>query len=323
MRRANLCLAIAITLIVLVTCGSLTLLKATRPLIVTTTSVLGTIVKDLVGDLADVEIIASPAVCPAHYDVRPSDVDAFRRADVILTHGFEPWVRDLRESSGTQAPVVAIKGDWNTPESLRQLYRAVANELKKHLNLDIDKRLATCLKAINETEAWLRSLAQESGFLGKPVVVMRWQRPFVEFLGFKVVASYGPPEMITAKEYDEVINNASKEHALLVIDNMQSGTSLGEKIATTIGASHVALTNFPLINPETRNVTEMMKYNARLLVDALKRAEVEIRLSEIRNELELWRGIATATGCSTIILAIALGILAVRLKKVRGGRQSH
>ncbi|RLE74320.1 MAG: manganese transporter, partial [Thermoprotei archaeon] len=60
-----------------------------RPVVVCTTTVLASMVRDLAGDLVVIEVIASPAVCPAHYDVKPSDVEAFGRADLILAHGIE------------------------------------------------------------------------------------------------------------------------------------------------------------------------------------------------------------------------------------------
>jgi hypothetical protein len=58
---------------------------------------------------------------------------------------------------------------------------------------------------------------------------MQWQKGFVEFLGFKVLVTYPPPEMVSAKKYEEILKNGTG--AKLVIDNLQSGTEFGEKIA--------------------------------------------------------------------------------------------
>lgn len=61
-----------------------------KPLVITTTSILGSIVRDIAGGNVDVIILVSPTICPRHYDVRPSDVWSLENADIILYHGFEP-----------------------------------------------------------------------------------------------------------------------------------------------------------------------------------------------------------------------------------------
>ncbi len=299
-----------------------------KPIVVATTSVLASIVRDLAGDKVVVEIVASPAVCPAHYDVKPSDVEKFRRASLILYHGFEPWVKDLVKASGTRAPLVRVSGPWNTPDRLKRMYVEVAKALEKYLGIDVNERLQRCLRAIDETGRWLKEFAREHGFVGIPVVVMLWQKPFVSYLGFKVVAVYGPPERVTPSELSKVIENATKARALLVIDNLQSGTDLGRKIAEEVGAIEVALTNFPGVAPGVSNVTEMMKYNAKLLAQALEAAgwrssvkELRSEVTELRHELALassevesWRMAFVASAAVNVVLAIIVAILYKRLR---------
>ncbi len=230
--------------------------------IVCTTTVISSIVEDLTGEKCDV--IASPTVCPAHYDIKPSDVEKVREADVIICHGFEPWVDELVKSSGKNITVIKIPGPWNSPDLLRDKYVRIASELEK---LGYHVELERCLKAINETESYLKRFAKEHGFVGTPVVCMQWQKGFVEFLGFKILATYPPPEMISAKKYEEVIQKG--KGSKLVIDNLQSGTELGEKIAKELGAVEVAISNFPIEG----NVTSMMIDNAKKLAEALERSE--------------------------------------------------
>ncbi|MDI3501960.1 MAG: zinc/manganese transport system substrate-binding protein [Archaeoglobi archaeon] len=227
--------------------------------IVCTTTVLGSIVEDLTGERC--EVIASASVCPAHYDIKPSDVEKVKEADVILCHGIEPWVDELVKSSGREIKVVKISGAWNTPEALREMYIKVAEALEE---AGYEVNLEKCLESVNQTESYLKEFAEENGFVGTPVVCMQWQASFLRFLGFEVVATYPPPEMISAKKYEEILNNATG--AKLVVDNLQSGTDFGRELAEKLGAKHAAISNFPLEG----NVTEMMIENARTLADALK-----------------------------------------------------
>ncbi|RLF14300.1 MAG: hypothetical protein DRJ66_06290 [Thermoprotei archaeon] len=281
-----------------------------KPIIVCTTSVLASVAKDLVGDSAIVEVIASPAVCPAHYDVKPSDVEAFKEADLILMHGIEPWVEELRKASGSNAPVIKIPGPWNTPDALKSVYERVAKAIEENLGLDVKLRLERCIKAIDDTANYLKAYAEVHNFTGVPVVCMAWQIDFIKFLGFRIVASYGPPERVTAKEYEEIIKNATEAHAILVIDNVQSGTELGKKIALEIGGVEVALTNFPNMTPELNNMTMVMKWNAERLAEALTMAELKGRISTLKERLETYK---TATyvliAITTVLIIVTTGIV--------------
>ncbi|RLI02185.1 hypothetical protein DRO30_03015, partial [Candidatus Bathyarchaeota archaeon] len=235
--------------------------------VVCTTTVLASIVEDLSGEKC--EVIASPTVCPGHYDIRPSDIEKVKDANVIFAHGFEPWVDELVNASKSEARVVKVPGPWNTPKTLKDKYIKIAGELEK---LGYEVNLEKCLNSINKTESYLKTFAANNGFVNTSVICMQWQKGFIEFLGFKILATYPPPEMISAKKYEEIIQKG--KDAKLVIDNLQSGTELGEKIAKEIGAVEVALSNFPMEG----NVTTMMIQNAEKLANALKTTE-EVKVS--------------------------------------------
>ena len=52
--------------------------------IVCTTNVLGSIVKQYVGNQTEVVVLAQPGLCPADYDMKPSDIEAVSRARVLF-----------------------------------------------------------------------------------------------------------------------------------------------------------------------------------------------------------------------------------------------
>jgi len=238
--------------------GVLTALTATVwARVICSTAALGAIYEDLTGDKC--EVIAPPTVCPGHYDVRPGDVEKARQAELILSHGVEPWVRELSKVSG--AKVLEVTGGWNNPPELKETYISLAHELQ---GLGRRVNLEGCLRRVEEIEKELMRLAEEFGFKGVPVVAMKWQKPFLEYLGFRVLAFYPPPEMVSAKLYEEVLEKG--RGAELVVDNLQSGSELGEKIAKKLGASHVVLSNFPLEG----SLEAMMLQNAQRLAEALQ-----------------------------------------------------
>jgi len=292
--------------------------RGEKPLVVTTTSVLASIVMDLAGDLVEVKYLVSPSMCPGHYDVKPGDVETIRSASLILAHGMEwsGWLRDLIETANQTGdlyvPIRNITGPWNSPSMLKQRYSAVANVLEEVLGLSLDDKLSECLAAIDAVDEELKDYAKDYGFNNTPVVVMLWQVGFVSYLGFKVVAIYGPPEYLSTEDIIEIENNATKYGARLIIDNLHSGVDVGAKIAEDVGAVHVVLINFPEVVPGINNVTEMMLYNAKILADGLNKYETIKEMSSLKQEVELWKYVSW--GCLFVIM-IETALIIVMVKR--------
>ncbi|RLI36402.1 metal ABC transporter substrate-binding protein, partial [Candidatus Bathyarchaeota archaeon] len=58
-----------------------------KPLVVCTTTILSSFAEQVGGEYVTVISIVPPDVCPAHYDITPSDVYAVSRASLILYSG--------------------------------------------------------------------------------------------------------------------------------------------------------------------------------------------------------------------------------------------
>ena len=240
-----------------------------KPVIVCSTSVFSSIVEDMVGDTCYVITIVPPGMCPGHYDVKPSDVYAVQVADLIFYHGFEQWMEDLIESTGTNATVVKVGGNWNTPDEAKYYMSCVVGNLSLVLGADYNSTLTAMLNAVDAVAEEILQEAEQRGVSSVNVICMQWQEPFVSWVGFNVVDTYGPPELVSTQKIAELVSVGTEQEAKLVIDNLQSGTWLGDQVADEIGAVHVVLTNFPDSIPEAGNLTEMFKYNAEQLFDGL------------------------------------------------------
>jgi len=344
MRGKGLSLLLAALVLLLAVVVMVVDAQPEKPVVVASTTVLASIVEDLAGDQVTVEYIALPSVCPAHYDVKPSDAEKLTKAALVLSHSIEPWIDKLVSASGSKARV--FKGlcrSWSTPTDLKNCYIQVADVLKRDLNVPVDERLNRSLEAIDRVAQYLKNYSKENGFEGTPVVVMRWQGSYISYLGFKVVASYGPPETVSLKEYSSVVNNATQARALLVIDNLPSGAELGMKIAREVGAVEVALHNFPKAAPEISNVTSMWVYNAKLLANALKSVKVAVEARsqaanatstiemltsavealrdqnlKLRKDVDALAMYLSISAVLNTILIVALAIALIKLKGVKG-----
>ncbi len=319
MKKAIPTIILVILLIAFLNTSHVALASNDKPLVVCTTSVLASIVRDLAGESVDVKYIVSPSLCPGHYDVKPGDVETIKSADLILAHGMEwkfGWLKSLVEAANQtgelKAYIANVTGAWNTPPALRSMYEKVASLLFEALGLNVSANLSKCLSAIDNVEAELRNIARENEFNETPVACMLWQESFVEYLGFDVVASYGPPEKLSVKDIENVEKNITEREAKLVIDNMHSGVDIGEKISEDTGAIHVILINFPESVVGVSNITDMMLYNARILADSLKYYEYKAEIDVYKADVNLWRGATIGVTLLAIVEGIALVLLVRR-----------
>jgi zinc/manganese transport system substrate-binding protein len=87
--------------------------------LVATTTQLADIARNVTGDRAEVHGILTPASDPHEYEPRPSDAEAVAEADLILKSGgdLDAWVDQLVESSGSDAPVLALIDSMQTVEA--------------------------------------------------------------------------------------------------------------------------------------------------------------------------------------------------------------
>ena len=277
-----------------------------KPVVVATTSVIGSVVKDLAGDRVDLYIIVSPAICPAHHDVKPSDVYTFSKASLILYHGFEPWVKDLYEASGSKAKLVKISGPWNTPDGIKSYYEKVASTLREELGIDVSDRLDQVLPKIDSLAEKLKSEAEKVGVSRVKVIAMKWVEGFVKWLGFEVVADFGPPEKLSSADVEKLVKTGKSEGVMLVISNLQSGVKFGESLASEIGASHIILTNFPWTDPDLKTLMDVLERNAERLMRGVELYQVKSITTRLESELNLYRVLSYCLIAIAMIEAIFL-----------------
>jgi len=249
---------------------------AAEPIVVTTHAVFGEIAQAIGDGEIDVVTIIPPGFCPAHYDLRPSDIAAFAKADLVFYSGFEAWVDTLLSAIGDENTAVPLPGPWNTPEAAAAKAEAIAAALVDRFPdraetfranaADYEARLA-------ELADSLRDEAEAHGVDGIPVVCMEWQADFVSWLGFDIVATYPMPEGLSIRDLDELADAGRKAGAILVIDNWQSGTEFGEKLAEQIGAVHIVLSNFPGFPPEAETLIGLFSHNAQALFESIEPAD--------------------------------------------------
>ena len=280
----------------------------TTTTIVCTNSILADFTSNILTDNVTIEYIMPAGVCPAHFDTSPSDVSLITSADIIISLGWEPWLESLLESSGN-TDVKQIKcsqlGEWNIPSGAIKYVEKIRDEISLLLpeyNDTIQANTQAYLTEINGTAEYLQSIIISNGSVGKEVICMQWQKDFVEWLDLNVSYSYASPESLSVQDELDIINAASSGDICAVIDNLQSGTDFGARVASESGASHIIFTNFPGAIPGTDTYLEMIIYNTNQLTEGIEAYEYKQGgLQELESQIS---GLEVQRNASLVIAAM-------------------
>jgi len=246
--------------------------------VVTTTSLIASIVERVGGDKVDVANIIPPAQCPGHFDVKPSDMKVLSDAKLFLMHGWqgEMFSTDLINSANNpELKVVAlnIPGNWMTPTVQAQAVGNITSTLVEmdpqnasYYQSNAESELADISAKDNELKTKLAAgnLTQFNVLCDEQITGL------VQWAGFNVVTSYPRPEDISAKQMQELIDQGKQAGVVIVIGNLQSGTSdAGVTMASGIGAVQVTLSNFPGGFDNTATWEKAIEKDVDLMLEAV------------------------------------------------------
>jgi zinc transport system substrate-binding protein len=220
-----------------------------KRVIVTSDTILSCITTSLLpSDRYSIESILPPGQCPGHYDVKLSDIEKMKKADLIVSFRGMSFMNKAGADSGTQLPVDTERRNWMAPDSYLHGLSLLADGLSKHFPEDKNRIMSRKEDAIREVRADANLLIQrikKAGLFGKPIIASSMQKEPLEWMGFRVVGEYGRPEAMSAREVVRLSKTGRENHVIIIVDNLQSGPEAGKGIAETLGVPHVVLTNFP------------------------------------------------------------------------------
>ncbi|MBN1245413.1 zinc ABC transporter substrate-binding protein [Candidatus Bathyarchaeota archaeon] len=291
---------------------------ADKPIIVCTTSAVGSVVEEFVGDTADVLVLVRPGLCPADFDMKPGYIDAVSKAQILFKQNItgEFWLAGLLEASGnSDLTVVAIPGVYNTPAGAKSYIRGVGGNLSEILGLDLDAKTAEMLSDVDEVSSLMTNQAATVDASNVKVICMGWLKTFIESAGFTVVATFNPPETLSAGDITSLLETAQSEGVALVVDNLQIDTEFGAGIASQVGAEHVVLTNFPGAVPNTETLPEMLQYNAEQLFNGTVTWKATSTLKAEKVDLQNQVAIFQIAAALAAIAAVAEAVLLYAKRK--------
>ena len=264
-------------------------------------------------------MLVQPGLCPADFDMKPGYVVAVSKATILFKQDIpgEFWLAGLLEVAGnSNLTVVAISGAYNTPEGAKNYIRGVGGNLSQILDIDLDSKISEMLTDVDDVSSWMASQAETLQASNVKVICMSWLETFIESAGFNVVATYNPPETLSAGDITALLETAQTEGVALVVDNLQIDVEFGAGIASQVGAEHVVLTNFPGAIPDTETLSKMLEYNAEQLFNATitwrTTSPLKTEIVDLQNQVAIFQ---ITTSLALVVVAVEAVLLYTKRKR--------
>jgi len=222
---------------------------AARPVVVVTTSMGATAVRDLAGDAVDVETLMPPGTCPGQFDLEPRQVRRVQAAALIIRHSMQRFLDERFAAAGVREDVsvaLSFGGPFTVPSNYARFCEEAAMELSRRvpsLAETVSERLPAIRARAAETEEVIRRDA--AGLAGVRVVAAAYQADFLRWLGIDVVATLPPGDDPAPQALIGAISVGRERGAVLVVGNVQNGRRVPAAVAEAIGVPLVMLSNFP------------------------------------------------------------------------------
>ena len=279
--------------------------KSSQKTIVVTYSILGSVVKDLVGDKALVIVSMPNGQDPHEWEPSAKDIETLTKADLIVQNGLgleggmekalaqakEAGVRFFTASdhipvrhvgpgegipSGDpdQAAGAADPHLWMDPVDMKSIVDALAAQVKTDLGIDDlserAKDLDARLDSLNqEVEAVVNTLPENNRKLVTGHESMGY---FAQRYGFKLVGAIIPSitsqAEVSASDLAELKKLITDNHVKAIFTELGTPAAVSDAIGKETGVKVVELTTHSL--PEDGSYFTFMRNLAKVIVDGLK-----------------------------------------------------
>jgi len=244
--------------------------KTLRGIVTSDTLLSGMIASLLPPNRYSIKAILPPGQCPGHYDVKLSDIEKMKKADLIVSFRGMPFMDKAGVGGGGELLVDAGDRNWMAPDSYIYGLGILATELSKRFPEDKDEIMIRKENTVREVKAKANSLIAKikgAAISEKAIIASSMQKEVLEWMGFRVVGEYGRPEAMSTREVVRLSKIGKNHHVILVVDNLQSGPDAGKGIAETLGVPHVVLTNFP----SEKGYLATLRENVNVVLEASKK----------------------------------------------------
>ncbi len=210
--------------------------------VVSTTTNISAIVKEIVKNKAEVINIIPYSTCPGHFDLSIKDLKNIFDADLFIYHGWEIWVKKILDKT-KKIYKISVDKNLMLPETNltvgKEIFKLLC-ELQPENKEYFEKNYEEYENKVNE---YVREIKQKFvKYKGYKVISSEHQKEFLNWLGFEVIYSYPRQEEVSLKDFKNIFSMYGK--IIFVADNLQSGYKITKQLAKDLRIKHIVLTNF-------------------------------------------------------------------------------
>lgn len=261
-----------------------------RPSVVVTHAILGSVVEDLVGDLADVRVLMPDGVDPHDFQPSAKDIAALRGADLVVANGLglEESLDDALKQAKADGTAVFTAGDhidvrrvggaddphfWTDPTQVRAVAAAVSTTMKDALNIDLSTRAtATDKRLVALDRSILNKLANVPASRRKLVTGHESMGYFARAYGFDLVDTVVPglstQAGVSASELAELTATIAREQVPVLFIEAGTPRQVTDAVADETGARVVEIPSHSL--PDDGSYYSLMRDTADRIAEALR-----------------------------------------------------
>jgi zinc transport system substrate-binding protein len=245
--------------------------------VVTSTSLMEYIVKQVGGDKVEVLNLVPPNQHPGNFDIKPGDIQKLANANLFLLHGWpgEGYADKLIASANNPNLTVVkanVNGNWMIPS-----VQLTATDNVMGVLSNVDSKNASFYQQsaevyeqkIQTKETDIKARLAKANVSKVKVIASARQADFLQWAGFNVVASFDSPQALTPQTVKDLIDKGKAEGVSLIVNNLQDGQDAGKAIAQELGAKNLNLSNFPGGFDNTETWEKAIDHNVDILLNAL------------------------------------------------------
>lgn len=244
--------------------------------VVTSTSLLEYIVRQVGGDKVDVVNIVPPANHPGSYLDNPRDIQTLASASLFLLHGWpgEGYAGKLVASADNPNLTVVkanVNGNWMIPSVQMAATDRVAEILGQADSGNASayqNSAAEYRQRIQAKEAEIKAKLAEANVSQINVIASARQADFLMWAGFNVVAQFDTTDMDKPQVVQELVDTGRQAGVTLIVNNLQDGQDAGKALAE-LGAKNLNLSNFPGGFDDTETWEKAIDRNIELILETV------------------------------------------------------
>ncbi len=253
--------------------------------IVTSTSLIEYIVREVGGNKVEVINMVPPNQHPGNFDIKPGDIEKLSSAKLFILHGYpgETYADRLIESANNPDLTViklGVEGNWMIPS-----VQAAATDKIAGILSEVDPGNAPSYvnsaenykKKIQVKETTIKNRLLEAEISKINVIASIRQADFLGWAGFNVVATFGGTQSLTPQVVKDLVDQGRAANVVLIVNNIQDGQDAGKAIVEELNAQNLNLSNFPGGLADTETWEKALDRNVTILLDAVARSRASIK----------------------------------------------